>query len=304
MLELAPSVYLADIRYSGNPAWDMLGDTIEEFRAGGALPATAWHLGSYVKFNKDGSVRFSLSASRQNELTPVAFVQDERHGERISTPSRDKTPEDEMALFTKAVKTSLTEDHELRAGRNPYNMIRLILPSQDGSWTIEEFAIVAQNNRLFLTHQRLYAGQAIRAHEEAPIFAPGFSQWGEVFSAMLEDAFRSCPLPTASEKATEPEMPNPTAGNGIVKYFNLAQGWGSVYIAEGSAVTEARLYFGHAKSQRGRIVYFEPGEEVAYKEVVPARATSPDRGTLFTREIRSVCSLAPKPTPAETYAGC
>lgn len=308
MLELIPGVSLASLKYTSYPKWDMLGSIKEEFRTGGDFPAAAWHLGGYSCFLKEGSLMFSLSAERATGIFPIAFMQSDQNGKRILSSSKDRTLEEPCATFEKSVHISFGGENtvSLRTNKHPQNLIRLLIPGIDGSWRIEEFAIVAQDDRLFLTQQRLYAGRAYRANAEATIFAPDFSHWGDSFRTMLEDAFRTCALPAedSSRKAKLAVPPHVPEGNGVVKFYNLAQQWGSVYIHEANAVMEARLYWGHSACKRGRIVYFEPGETVAYETVVPARATHPDRPTLFKREVMTVRSVVSQNKVAESYAGC
>lgn len=300
MLELIPGVYLASLKYTGYPDWNMLESIKEEFRTGGDFPAAAWDIGGYSRFLKKGSLEMALEAERLENLSLIPFTMADG---RIISPGKDKTPEGPRATFAKAVHVSFGGDNtvSLRTSKHPQNLVRLLIPGTDGSWRIEEIAVVAQDDRLFLTRQRLYAGRVYRTHAEAKITAPGFSHWGDRFQTMLEDAFRLCALPAEVAARTEPATPFVSEGKGVVKFYNLAQQWGSAYIREGNAVLEARLYWGHAESKRGRIVYFEPGEPVAYEAVAPARATHPDRATSFKHELWKVRSA---PVVAEGYAGC
>ncbi len=289
MLELIPGVNLALLKYTSYPNWDMLESMTEEFRTGGNFPAAAWHLGGYSCFLKEGSVNLSLVVERLDGLSVISFTQADG---RVISPGKDKTQEEPCATFAKSVHVSFSGNNAitLRTNKHPQNMIRLLIPSCDGAWRIEEFAIVAQDDRLFLTHQRLYTGFAYR-NADGTIVAPAFAHWGDNFTAMLIAAFRECPLPTEDNfRTSEPIIPNVPEGRGIVKYFNLAQQWGSAYIREGNEIVEARLHWGHAHSKRGRIVYFEPGEQIAYGAIAPAKSNNPERQTSFKYELLEVVS--------------
>lgn len=293
MLELMPGVS-AELKYvHGDPEPKL------EFATNGEFPASAYDLGSYVRYDKGGNVEIHLCISRLDGLNPAAFDQ---QPDKTIVARRDQTPEGETATFVKKVRVSINKDTlALQTSRNPENFIRLLLPSADGSWEIAEVALVAQDDRLFLTCQRFYAGRAYRA-EDGSVAVPEYPGWTQIKN-MLTNMFRDRDLPDESEYRAKPDEPVPEASHnrGIIKWYNLAQQWGVAYASKDGKAVQARVHWSHSRGKHGRIVFFEPNEAITFGAIAPAKSADPERATSFRHELHEVVSdLAPPKAANQT----
>lgn len=258
----------------------------------GQWAASAYDLGSYSRYSKGGTVELTLKIERNDGLSPGAFDQQPA---RTMIPRNDLTPDGEIATFMKKVHVGMsTEALSLQTARHPQNFIRLILPSADGSWKVVEAALVAQDDRLFLTCQSFYTGQAYRA-TDGSVTIPNYHGWAQ-FREMLTKMFVGRSLPDVHEYQEEPAaaIPKVSGNHGTIKWYNLAQQWGVAYASRNEKVIEARVHWSHSGAYRGRIVFFEPGEPISFGDIVTPRSADPNRPTTFQHELHEVVSeLAP-----------
>lgn len=248
----------------------------------GEWPAIVYALGDEAALSFGTSIHFSVKVARRSptdrQYDFVVMTQDRK--KRITRKKDLSAGNPEFARFECSVHLFPCDTHEIRT-QFPQNSFRVFLIDARGSWQMEEFSIIAQNNRAFLARQLIYHGQAYRA-ADGTVSDPTFDKWVEL-QEMIRESVGNRELPSLAE-ASVPEgtvLPSPTIEKGIVKFFGFATGWGSVLVMDRyGKKAEAKAHWKHIyiPTNTGRpLVYLARGEEVTCDLVPPA----PTKETLF-----------------------
>ncbi len=250
-----------------------------EFESGKEYPLSAHYLGGDWRFAEEGNIELWFEADKAAGV--VAFEQD---GRKNALAKRNLTPELGVSTFQKTVRVFASKNEMLVVSRHPQNFIRFLMPGTNGSWAMDEVAVVAQANRVFLTFQRLYYGRAFLA-ENGGIVDPSFARWVSLQKMLGEVAWQGNLSPVAEYAPRPPDVPEVKDGRGVVKFWNLAQGWGSVYVRENAEPAEARAHWAHV-SAKGKFAFLRQGDVVSY-DIASAKGL-PDRPTQFRYELFNV----------------
>ena len=215
-------------------------------------------------------------------LAPVAFEQD---GKKSINRKRDLAwPESACSLYQKSVFIFSNVEGELYT-EFPQNSVRLLSCARNGVWKMYEVSIVCQKGKFYLITNLLYTSQCYRT-EEGAVLDPVYKRWTDL-QTMLNSVLSNEDVPRIScYRQNAEELPSPKRGEGIVKYFNPAQGWGSVYIREYGAVSEARVHVLQIKRPESAFAYLMTGERVGFVAVAGTRGE-----TKFKCEIFGVSPL-------------
>lgn len=226
----------------------------------GESPAIVYALGDDSRLPEKTSIRFNVKVSRGNR----AFAATVKDGQNKISRKPDLSEDDsEFATFGCSVCLFTCYTHSIRT-QFPQNSFRIFLMDADGSWQMEEFSIVAQNRRAFLARQLIYHGQTYRA-EDGTVSDPTFDKWIDLQEMIREKSIGSRELPSLAEALVPKEavFSQPTPEKGIVKFFSLATGWGSVFVVKDGEVVEAKAYWKHITEIADRpMAYLARGEEV------------------------------------------
>lgn len=250
---------------------------------------TAAYLGNHLKFHVGASFELKFEIDRTKVYMPVPFGQD---GKKDIARKSDEMPEDaEKANYTSRVHIFSSGDMNMET-RHPQNAVRILYPGPLGEWTMEQVSIVCQDGKFYLVVNHLYSSHAYRT-SEGIVQDPAFSRWTGL-QKLLKGVFAFKLLTDIAEyvPAVE-ELPDIREGEGVVKYYNPAQCWGSVFVRENGRVVEARIYWNQIK-RSGPFAYLKKGEKVVYSTIAPARAPAMGE-TKFKYEIFEVIPLPPDP---------
>jgi len=120
----------------------------------------------------------------------------------------------------------------------PLNHFRMFTISQTGEVKFWEIAIVAQEERFFLSIQDTGMFQAYQDQDTVVWPDTRMASWPSMCQ-MLEKGLKAlgCELPMYEEQTVaEPELPNDLDNDeGMVLWYNVAQGWGAAHTNQGLA---------------------------------------------------------------------
>lgn len=255
-----------------------LGEEIKPEQAlsiSGESPAVVYALGDEATIFSGTSIHFSVKVARYRSPTDrqcdfVVITQDRK--KRITRKKDLSEGNPEFARFECSVHLFPCDTHEIRT-QFPQNSFRVFSIDATGSWQMEEFAIIAQNRRAYLSRQLIYHGQAYRA-EDGALFDPTFAQWTELQEMIREHESNYCYPLIEDFSPRETVLPSPTIEKGIVKFFSFATGWGSVLVIDRYGnKAEAKSYWKHISDTGRPLAYLVLGEEVTCDLVPPAPMT-------------------------------
>lgn len=165
-------------------------------------------------------------------------------------------------------------------GKEPYsteiytlyheNHIRLLEVSNDGHFAIYEVAVVFQNGFGFLTTQRVYGGAVFQSGKR--LFCPEFDgKWPQLVTFM-ESIYKQ--NGNGIDNLPYFEGYNPFAKKadninldddvGIVKWFNVTQGFGAISTNKGDVF----VHYKDIESPK-RLVCLDVGDMVLFEELIP-----------------------------------
>ncbi|MBI2099335.1 hypothetical protein HYT45_02910 [Candidatus Uhrbacteria bacterium] len=252
-------------------------------------------IGNHLHRHVGKSFELAIVAPRSPDGAPVVFEQD---GKKNIARRRDMAPENPLyALYGKSVYIFANESGELYT-KFPQNVVRLLYWSKDGNWRIEEISIVCQKGSFYLVcNTRLYTGRACRA-ENGSVIEPVYFRWADL-NAILNKVLAGAKLANSSEYVPdEEEQPDVWPEEGVVKYYNPSQHWGSVYVLQNGELTEARVHMSQIKRPNTAFAYLAAGERVKYTAISTALGQ-----TMFKYELYGVTPVAGA-AAVETYSGC
>lgn len=158
-------------------------------------------------------------------------------------------------------------------GKDPYtqyneNHIRLLELGHNGRFAIREVAIVFQNGLGFLTTQKVYEGSVFQSGKG--LFCPEFDgKWPQLIS-FLESIYKQngignlpCFEGYNPFKKVD-DIFNLDDGVGVVRWYNIAQGFGAISTNKGDA-------FVHYKDidLPERLVCLDVGDMVLFEKLIP-----------------------------------
>lgn len=255
-----------------------LGEEIKPEQAlliAGESPAIVYALGDEAALSSGTSIHFSVKVARRSptdrQYDFVVMTQDRK--KRITRKKDLSEGNPEFARFECSAHLFPCDTHEIRT-QFPQNSFRVFSIEATGSWQMEEFSIIAQNNRAFLARQLIYHGQAYRA-SDGTISDPTFAQWTEL-QEMIREHESNYRYPLIEDfSPRETVLLSPTLEKGIVKFFSFATGWGSVLVMDRYGhKAEAMAHWKHITNIGHRpLAYLARGEEVTCDLVPPAPKT-------------------------------
>lgn len=158
--------------------------------------------------------------------------------------------------------------YELARGKS----FRLLWLKPAGGVELWEVGLISQTGEFFLVCQKNYQFQGY-LDDECEIVYPDFEErWPQLADFLREvlDYIRHGVFPPVFKwrPALLPNAADLDEGLGMVKWFNLFSGTGSVYILtnDGEGVEEAKVYWAEVP-KRPRLRFLVPGEHVKFKEV-------------------------------------
>lgn len=252
-----------------------LGEEIKPEQAlsiSGESPVVVYALGDEAALSSGTSIHFSVKVARYRSPTDrqcnfVVMTQDRK--KKITRKKDLSEGNPEFARFECSVHLFPCDTHEIRT-QFPQNSFRVFLIDATGSWQMEEFSIIAQNNRAFLARQLIYHGQAYRA-ADGTVSDPTFDKWADL-QEMIRENVNNRELPSLAEASVPEEtvLPSPTIEKGIVKFFSFATGWGSVLVIDRyGKKAEAKAHWKHITEIGRPLAYLALGEEVTCDLVPP-----------------------------------
>jgi cold shock CspA family protein len=174
-------------------------------------------------------------------------------------------PQKSTATFQLQVqmkKTRLRENYIEYPGNN----LRLILFGENGKAEHWEIAVICQNNQVFLTKQRTYEFQFFK-NTTGEICCPEFDQkWPQLITicgSHLASKKGILPvsqyIPTRQKKYT-----NIPPKYGVVKWWNIAQGFGVIETKAGTA----KVHWKSILPNSHKLLQLFPGQMVSCQELI------------------------------------
>lgn len=185
------------------------------------------------------------------------------------TPAENNSVYAEMKCYEKKVPIHKNKEPYTLYNENHTKLLEIIFGNNLAILTIYEIAVVFQNGLGFLTTQRVY--EEFLYQNKFRITCPGFDDKWPQLVEFVNESYGSNSISLFPEIDEAPaSLPvsaeNLSNGVGKVKWFNVAQGFGAIFMNKGEA-------FVHYKdisfvSQR-RLICPTVGEEVLFGRLIP-----------------------------------
>ena len=226
-----------------------------------------------VDFDTNGYLGFNLFEAKESVRIRVETPTNIRGFHVIGTDKeihlkRDISETPEYCVFEWNVTIRRAGDGTLCTKYKLNNNMRLLVLRDDGMgidvWTI---ALISQNGHFFITSQLSYEAPCFR-DQEGNLSCPVFSNWPDIMvllDQLVENEIISLSgLPPLPEEESSEEISSPVADNeGIVLWLDLAQGYGLVQTAQGTAIAHWSQV-----EQRNGLAYLGKGERVRFAAAV------------------------------------
>src|SRR3989344_1034837 len=188
--------------------------------------------------------------------------------------NKDITPAKNYSKIGRVYRKKVPIHIPIHKGKEPYtqyneNHIKLLEIGTGGYFAVWEVAIVFQNELGFLTVQRVYEGFAYRSIRG--LSCPEFNEKWPQLVRFIEDTCKECgfsyaDFPYIDEYSPDLEisMDDADDGVGMVKWFNVAQGFGAISTNKGDA-------FVHYKDidSLKRLVSLDVWDRVPFGKLIP-----------------------------------
>lgn len=206
--------------------------------------------------------------------------------------NKNITPSKNYSEIGKVYRKKVPIHIPIHKGKEPYtqyneNHIRLLAMSYNGHFAIYEGAIVFQNRLGFLTTQKVYAGSVFKSGKG--LFCPEFDgKWPQLI-AFMESIYNQNGMGNLpcfegyNPFVKKADNINLDDNVGIVRWFNVAQGFGAISTNKGDA-------FVHYKDidSTERLVCLDVGDRVLFEKLI---SNTSNKGGFF---YKAVGVLAPE----------
>jgi cold shock CspA family protein len=251
------------------------------------ISITVFLNGKPLRIEKDGffgkpkpSDEIEVEAQALPEPTTYAVTVD---GKKNITLKKNHTPASTYSTyrFGTRVKIALNGDFHVEY---PENNIRLIRVNPDGSTDIWQITIISQHNNFFLITEKTYTNCCFE--NQGQVVCPQFKHRKNLtrfLKDILKPHTQSLP-PVSKYKKVTISANGLRPGTARVRFWNSAQGWGSLITPEG----EARVHWSNVARQN-RLTILYPGQTVKYEDFDDP--VEKGRNTGFKRETLNVTPL-------------
>lgn len=172
----------------------------------------------------------------------------------------------------------------------PANNLRLVEQLADhpdfavtAAVRIWEIAVISQNGEFFCTTQPTYEAECF-LRDGGSYTYPRFDKWPQLDECLVSLLPAGVTPNHISAYQPDEELDRNGLGNndGVVQWFNFAQGLGALLVKEGTA----RVHWSQVP-RRPRRAYLEKGEKVCFKQLRLPKQTKA-RGTQFAKEAEAL----------------
>lgn len=186
------------------------------------------------------------------------------------------------------------EHGEIFCTRPQSNSLKLILLEKEGFYSEHTIAVITQENRFYLVHQRNYDREQIFT-DETGAFLPINRSRGKqpkrlALADLIKAAFAGKKLPSFQGEKFKPAPTGAKLKEGEARVL-----WWSAHRQIGGAVThtgeQVRIFWSEIRNDEGEeknLRYFEPDTAVTYEKIVPSRGQ-----TTYRHDLVGVFQLQP-----------
>lgn len=203
----------------------------------------------------------------------------------ITLKKNHASSENEDAIYRFETQVKIASHGGFYHVEYPENNMRLVRINPDGNVEIWQIALISQNNLFFVITEKSYDKCCFRNSEV--VVCPQFKHRPKLekfLKELLKSHLESLPDVKNYQKITI-SANGLKPGNGLIRWYNAAQGFGAIITPEGVA----RMHWEEIVKQ-GRLTLPEIGRLVKYSALREPKQTS-SRNTSFEKEALDVTLL-------------